>query len=1689
MIKQYDNKVGHIQYLILILAAYLLHSGSIQAQTNPLTIQTNIHEFPEPIPSISIITNEIGDMVVVTNEVAEATPASVPVDPEIIIDTNGARARGGGHEVLFYGNLNRQDSLEIHLPAGGILKGHVTAVAVSDGNGNREWVGLLQDCQGGLVEGTKNRVVFPDAFKGLKASVLYTYHLMFFQQDVVLQEPIVLPDNIDPATAVLEVWSEFFDNPQPRRSQQNIPLRDGKDLSPLANNSAVDETLGFGSMQMASGKILLDGIGKDKARYPIAPVAKSWLEKNGRTFLVESSDFQTVRQAFENLDSAGESGGEQPYRGSSLEKDVPVPDDLSPIDRTAGSMNFKLHEKLAKSTIKETLRLDLPPELSLDHGDNKPFLLALAQPQRGVVLDFILINITLVNVNFGNGTAKYGPAAAGSWDYDYWNHYIFPTSYFAFITNLCDAFTNYTGIGITVQNAPGQWYNTTGDAMYNSYVYGDWPPVGISIQLTNIPPGYYDLYLYGHGADDAQYSRFTVNGSEQLTAQGNFWSTNFGNNWVEGVQYVRYTNLQIDAARQLSIAVQAPSGDYQIPIINGLQLAAVSNLPPTVNAHSNVTITLPATATLNGYFKDEDGLPIGAVLTWSWSLVKGPTNVTFGTPSGSGGTNASTTASFSKTGMYTIRLSVSDTHATGYDDIVVSVFPQNSPFADTVWVDDALPDGAIMYANDDAWTWFTDTTGTFSGIRAHESSVYWGIHQHYFTSATTPMVVGTNDILFVYVYIESNNVPETIMVQWLANDETWWNHRAYWGTSNGLWTPNYQVSPSLPAPGGWVRLEVPANVSGVDLGGKSVVGMAFTLYAGSAKWDRAGKSTASALIDTDGDGISDGDEVFLYGSDPRLLDTDQDGRTDYQEIQEGTDPCDSKSFEPKRLAWFRFNGTGTNWANGEQGQIPLLCTGTPISSFDGNAISVIGTNSLKYKIIETNNTVNFNILNGAMRFLFKPNWDTLNTNNGIENCRLFEVGSWHNTNNPGWFALYFNHGGKGFAIACETTTNDFTNNLGCWYTYREDLYGTNYITNEFYLMSNVWNEIVLDYATNYSSVYINGKYLGTGERLISGFNHNILTNGITFGSDSSGWNYEANGSFDEIELFNYHIGYAGAKESGRTFSMTASSNPNQITLNWRQNPRYGGVSLDRSPDYTNWTNLTSGNTNWSYVDSGPNLEVGKLYYYKLTCWNGDSTLTNYLKGGISLPVIEDRGRCMLLVDSNVTQNCMSELLQYKRDLIADGWRISLFTNVPTHDDYIWSNNVSSISNIKTLIQTNWNLYSNELKSVFLIGHLPIPYAGTIAEDGHAYVYDDHRGAWPADGFYGDCIQESNTWTDTTSITNVFRTVNNNATGDGKYDDNTYTNLEIAVGRIDFSNMDYFTSNILSREMDLYKKYFSKAHNWRTGVTTLPHTSILMTYLPTTPDDYAINYYMVDNVIRNAQMLFGSSPNVTYYEDSFIEKTPALICGMTGYGGDNCIFDIYNHPIYSSIFTTNIIPSHIFMLSGSWMGDWNSTNNMLRATLSMNDYGLIALWSMQKEWRLNDLAIGDSFGASYLNTINKYSSYSSRYRSTTILGDPTLRGLYFAPPQGTYSITNANQRTIHWEYPGDSDILFNVYRSTNGIDGQFTRLNSDPISFGNRQYLDFNSITANTVYQVRALKVINNGCGSFTNGSQAAIYEP
>ncbi|HZO54637.1 MAG TPA: Ig-like domain-containing protein [Bryobacteraceae bacterium] len=170
--------------------------------------------------------------------------------------------------------------------------------------------------------------------------------------------------------------------------------------------------------------------------------------------------------------------------------------------------------------------------------------------------------------------------------------------------------------------------------------------------------------------------------------------------------------------------------------------------------------------------------------------------------------------------------------------VTVTLSKTAGAYTDVVWMEDRLPAGAQGYTERDRWKW--TSAPKYSAKLAHRSVHTNGLHQHYFDNATTTLNVGAADILYTWVYLDPKRLPREIMLQWSDGS---WEHRAYWGQDviafGTAGTPGRRYMGPLPPAGRWVRLKVPA--ASVGLEGRSIKGMSFTLYGGTAVWDRVGK--------------------------------------------------------------------------------------------------------------------------------------------------------------------------------------------------------------------------------------------------------------------------------------------------------------------------------------------------------------------------------------------------------------------------------------------------------------------------------------------------------------------------------------------------------------------------------------------------------------------------------------------------------------------------------------------------------------------------------------------------------------------------------------------------------------------------------------------------------------------------------
>jgi hypothetical protein len=256
--------------------------------TNAITGEVTLPAIKEPIPTYTFETNAAGEITTITNRLFAAPDRThKKITPEIVITAEGAVGNHPelAHSIEVDGNLNRSDSVVMHLPATGAgrvaLQGHAIGVGLIDATGNQVWLGQIKDCAGEIDKDNRNVIRWRDAFEGIRGDVVLIYGQTYFEQLVVLKENPVVPDDIDPNTARLFVASEFFTPPEPRKENRKIKLRE--DLYLERNHGVLeieDEILDWGWMRMADGRAFVWQKSSGAAVKPSVPTSKAWV-KNG----------------------------------------------------------------------------------------------------------------------------------------------------------------------------------------------------------------------------------------------------------------------------------------------------------------------------------------------------------------------------------------------------------------------------------------------------------------------------------------------------------------------------------------------------------------------------------------------------------------------------------------------------------------------------------------------------------------------------------------------------------------------------------------------------------------------------------------------------------------------------------------------------------------------------------------------------------------------------------------------------------------------------------------------------------------------------------------------------------------------------------------------------------------------------------------------------------------------------------------------------------------------------------------------------------------------------------------------------------------------------------------------------------------------------------------------------------------
>jgi len=519
-------------------------------------------------------------------------------------------------------------------------------------------------------------------------------------------------------------------------------------------------------------------------------------------------------------------------------------------------------------------------------------------------------------------------------------------------------------------------------------------------------------------------------------------------------------------------------------------------------------------------------------------------------------------------------------------------------------------------------------------------------------------------------------------------------------------------------------------------------------------------------------------------------------------------------------------------------------------------------------------------------------------------------------------------------------------------------------------------------------------------------------------------------------------------------SAVVQESPPSITLSW---PASGGTDqiqvYRKSKEATSWGSAiaTLASTATEYEDTS--ATVGTAYEYAVYEVSGR---LGYVYAGIEVPLVEDRGKIVLVVDNTYATDLATELTRLEQDLVGDGWVVLRHDVARTE----------TVPNVKTLIQADYLADPGNVKAVVLFGHVPVPYSGDIYPDGHT----NHRGAWPADVFYGEM---DGVWTDTTvNRATATRSENHNVPGDGKYDQSTLSSpLELVVGRVDLADMPAFGIT----EEELLRQYLDKNHAFRHGTTTAEARALVVDNLSSYSEGFAQSGWRLAS-------LFGSG-DVTAGAWSSLLTDDYLWAYGCGAGNYTTVSGVVNTSDYAS----NTYQAAFQMLFGSYFGDWDNTNNVLRAPLCNPTYGLATCWAGRPNWHFHHMALGEPIGYSAL-LATTYGTYAMGAAATgvhiALMGDPTLRLQYVVPASGLSATQVDGTVELTWTASTDIDVLgYHVYHSAAPV-GPFIRLTSEFVA--GTSYSDDVPLAGDNTYMVRAVSLETSAGGTYYNPSQGVM---
>jgi hypothetical protein len=577
------------------------------------------------------------------------------------------------------------------------------------------------------------------------------------------------------------------------------------------------------------------------------------------------------------------------------------------------------------------------------------------------------------------------------------------------------------------------------------------------------------------------------------------------------------------------------------------------------------------------------------------------------------------------------------------------------------------------------------------------------------------------------------------------------------------------------------------------------------------------------------------------------------------------------------------------------------------------------------------------------------------------------------------------------------------------------------------------------------------------------------------------------------------------RDTGIGLNATVFSSPASITLTWPAPDTGEGIWIGiyrKLPAEKAWKEMVASPelpiTAVSWTDTS--VKPGTMYEYKIkrriTAPNAPVGY-GYCWAGIAVPPLHRRGSAVLVVESSVYAPLSAEIGTLVSDLNGDGWIVKQHTVDAKPVDT--EGYAQAVVNVRKLIQADYQA-DPSVDAAILLGHVPVPYSGAVTLDGH----DHHRGAWPADAYYGDI---TGTWTDASLTIKPDQSWNRNIPDDGKFDQNTLpAPVQLQVGRIDLSNLPAFTQpgeTAAAAEVRLLRQYLNREHQWRQGQVKAERRGILTDFwldgngatswgwVMSSSDGWR---FLPTNVGQSNFSVFIPSGD---WSADYKGERPGLLNSVLAHDDYLWAFGStwgaldYANDVSNTQLLAKLGCRAVFMvLYASGIADWDTTNNLLRAHLAAVGLTLASMYSETPHVYMHPMGMGGTLGESMRLSMNNdithtYEAGGWDITSTSnmaLMGDPTLRQDMVAPPTSLRVAKNGGA-TLTWKASADagaSGFLGYYVYSAKAENTPYKLLTPKPI--GATNWADTGA-RPRAVFMVRAATLHTGATGSYVNLSE------